>query len=51
MMRILEWTSMPDAGRRAVLARPAWRDAARVARKAAQIIEAVRAVGLLVARA
>jgi histidinol dehydrogenase len=44
-MRILEWTSMPEAERRAVLARPAQRDAARIAREAEQIIEAVRAGG------
>jgi histidinol dehydrogenase len=44
-MRILEWTSMPQAERRAVLARPAQRDAARIAREAKEIIEAVRAGG------
>jgi histidinol dehydrogenase len=44
-MRILEWTSMPDAERRAALARPAQRDAARIAREAQEIIEAVRAGG------
>ncbi len=44
-MRILEWTSMPEAERRAVLARPAQRDAARIAREAKEIIEAVRAGG------
>jgi histidinol dehydrogenase len=44
-MRILEWTSMPEAERRAVLARPAQRDAARVALEAKEIIQAVRADG------
>jgi histidinol dehydrogenase len=44
-MRILEWTSMPDAERRAALARPAQRDAARTEREAKEIIEAVRAGG------
>jgi histidinol dehydrogenase len=44
-MRILEWTSMPQAERRAVLARPAQRDAARIAREAQEIIESVRAGG------
>jgi len=44
-MRILEWTSLADTERRAALARPAQRDAARVARDAAQILEAVRAGG------
>jgi histidinol dehydrogenase len=44
-MRILEWTSMPEAERRAVLARPAQRDAARIAGEAKEIIEAVRAGG------
>ena len=44
-MRILEWTSMPEAERRAALARPAQRDAARIAREVKEIIEAVRAGG------
>jgi histidinol dehydrogenase len=44
-MRILEWTSMPQAERQATLARPAQRDAARIAREVKEIIEAVRAGG------
>jgi histidinol dehydrogenase len=44
-MRILEWSSMSDAERRAALARPAQRDAARIAHEAREIVEAVRAGG------
>jgi histidinol dehydrogenase len=44
-MRILEWTSMPEAARRAALARPAQREAARIAHEVKEIIEAVRAGG------
>jgi histidinol dehydrogenase len=44
-MRILEWSSMSDGERRAALARPAQRDAARIAREAREIVEAVRAGG------
>jgi histidinol dehydrogenase len=44
-MRILEWTSMPEAERRAALARPAQRDAPRIAREVKEIVDAVRAGG------
>ncbi|MGA2342965.1 MAG: histidinol dehydrogenase [Steroidobacteraceae bacterium] len=44
-MRILEWSSMSDAEQGAALARPAQRDAARIAREAREIVEAVRAGG------
>jgi histidinol dehydrogenase len=44
-MRILEWSSLSDAARRAALARPAQRDAGRISSEARAIIEAVRARG------
>ena len=44
-MRILEWNSLSDAERRAALARPAQRDAERVAQEARAIVEAVRSGG------
>ncbi|HTV95288.1 MAG TPA: histidinol dehydrogenase [Steroidobacteraceae bacterium] len=44
-MRILEWRSLDAAARRAALERPAQRGAARIAREAGEIIEAVRRGG------
>jgi len=44
-MRALDWTTLSTDERRAALERPAQRDAARVAREAAAIVEAVRRGG------
>jgi histidinol dehydrogenase len=44
-MRALDWTTLSTAERRAALERPAQRDAARIAREAAEIVEAVRRDG------
>jgi histidinol dehydrogenase len=44
-MRALDWTTLSTAERRAALERPAQRGAARIAREAAEIIEAVRRGG------
>jgi len=44
-MRALDWTTLSTAERRTALERPAQRDAARVAREAAEIVAAVRRGG------
>jgi histidinol dehydrogenase len=44
-MRTLDWTTLSTAERRTALERPAQRDAARVAREAAEIVAAVRRGG------
>jgi histidinol dehydrogenase len=44
-MRVLDWTTLSTAERRTALARPAQRDAARIAREAAEIVAAVRRGG------
>jgi histidinol dehydrogenase len=44
-MRSLDWTTLSTAERRTALERPAQRDAARVAREAAEIVAAVRRGG------
>jgi histidinol dehydrogenase len=44
-MRTLDWTSLSTAERRTALERPAQRDAARIAREAGAIIQAVRRGG------
>ena len=44
-MRTLDWTSLSTEERRGALARPAQRDALRIAREAAEIVEAVRGGG------
>jgi histidinol dehydrogenase len=44
-VRALDWTTLSTAERRAALERPAQRGAARIAREAAEIVEAVRRGG------
>lgn len=44
-MRVLDWTSLSTAERRAALERPVQRDAERIAREAAEIVAAVRRGG------
>jgi histidinol dehydrogenase len=44
-MRVLDWTTLSTAERRAALERPAQRGAARIAREAAEIVAAVRLGG------